>query len=329
MNSKKIVSIVTIVIFAGVLAYILYVGKTIVGKDQDFSLVSNIPQSPYNASFQIEDTEVQLQEGKTTFTGEEGDVAVEVVQDPVYGDMNGDSVDDALLLMRYTKDSAPSLYYVALALAVPDGYLGMNAVPLHVESVPQVLYVQDEVLMVAHTVPERSDAEKDVQQTEMFEYITLVGTTLRSVGPLEEHDIIERGFLTYTTTAKIFTTCAGLQYHIAPDSQARAALEAIFLERTRYSGIEDNKVYVVLAGHTSDSPGIVAEEATEGSDDLPEVFESENVEEQSEEESLDFISGSVFTVRTILSAPKQGDCTHFQKEPLVETTEVEPEEVQE
>lgn len=315
MNIKKILSIVAFLIFGAVLIYILYIGKNTLGRNgQDYSLVSQLPQSPLDASYLIEGNEVQFEGGKGEVKIGEDTVTTEVAKDPVYGDMNGDGAEDAVLLITYSKNNTPSTYYAALALKDAEGYLGMNAVPLHTDGgAPQEIQIQDEVLVVTYATSEFNATEEDTQNDAMYEYLTLVGITLQSVGPLEESDEIERGLFTYTDDSKTFTTCSGARYQISPDSHARAALEAIYLERTRYSGTDKNEVYVVLAGHTGGSSDVAVDEVPEETDVSTEDSPDENVADEADVDTPRLVSGSMYLVSTVLSAPKEGSCAPVEE----------------
>jgi hypothetical protein len=317
MNLKKILSIVVFLVFGIVLIYILYIGKNTLGRNgQDSSLISQLPQSPLEASYLIEGNEIQFEEGTSRVKIGEDTITLEVAQDPIYGDMSGDGVEDAVLLITYSKNNEPRTYYVALALKDTDGYLGMNAVPLHTDGgEPQEIQIQDEVLVVTYTLSEFTDDGDGMQGDRLYEYLTLVGITLQHVGPLEERDEIERGVFTYTDDTKTFMTCTGSRYQISPNSRARAVLEAIYLERTRYSGADKNEVYVVLAGHVGGSADVSAEEVREEPDISVGGPSAEAGTEEVADETPRFVSGSNFLVSTILSAPKEGSCA-----PVVEST---------
>lgn len=313
MKFKNILILLGTIVLGGFLIYILYVGKNaLTDTTLKYSQINPFPKSPQEASYQIEGNEMQFIEGKSELDVEGIHVIAQILNEPVYGDVNSDGEDDAVFLLTYTKNDSSSSYYIALALRDAGGFLGLNAVPIHNQYVPKEISIRDEIIVVSYEVPVQNekDAEDVPKYDTLYEYLTLTGVTLQPISSLEENDEIDRGFFVYTKESQTFTSCrSATRYQISPDSRARAVLEAIYIERTRYTETDTAEVYVVLAGHTAGD-----------SEDAENVDELEQDEEASSTEVSEIenegtatgdisVSGNEFTVQTVLSAPKNGSCT--------------------
>lgn len=72
---------------------------------------------------------------------------VTVFSVPAYGDLDGDGVDDAAVLLLKDSGSSGTFFYIAAALRRGDGYEGTNAARLGDRIVPDTTNIWDGVLV--------------------------------------------------------------------------------------------------------------------------------------------------------------------------------------
>lgn len=237
-----------------------------------------LPDSPLSASYNIGEREVQLVQGKAegADSGLEKKEMFEVVGEPYVGDINDDGEDDAFLLLNYTNLSEEQMYYLALALKDRGGYLGGNALPLKEERVPQKVSVHDGYIKLTYG----GTLENGSEETTVT-YFALLGTSLRPVEFSEAGEQIYQGTYIFNEDTQTFTPCdESTTYSISQTSSSYAALEAIYIERTKMSENAYTPIYIVLTG-------------------IREGVSEEDSDEENQE---------TFTVTGIVSVPRQGVC---------------------
>lgn len=112
-----------------------------------------------NAAYTIERQAVQLMDGRAEVEAAPGSatrVTTAVFGEPVFGDLNGDGVDDAALLLVHDPGGSGTFYYVAAAIAENGGWQGTNAVFLGDRVAPRTIQVQNG-LIAADYLDRRSD----------------------------------------------------------------------------------------------------------------------------------------------------------------------------
>lgn len=215
----RIVILTILACIVGFFAYLFFVGENPNDSVGDYTYAS-LPDSPLEASFVRSDdgTEIKLVGG----VYEE----IQTVRDPVYGDMNGDGVDDSILLLK-DEDT----YYLALALKDPDGFLGLTILSLDEKTMPSAVIIKDELVQLSYQ--------------ERMKYFVLVGTKLEEIVPQGE---VYTGTYVYTESLQTFTPCIGGEmYTLSPDSNSLAALKAIYIQSAQGDDPKDT-IYIVLAG---------------------------------------------------------------------------------
>ncbi len=205
-----------------------FIDKTELTREE---IIPGLPGSPLDATYRIDGREITLRNGRA----ETDEPHVYLLQDdPVFGDLNGDGLEDAALLLRKevvgSPDSSP--LYVTVAIQTNDGYLGSTAVELDDSITNAQQSISYEVLYTEMLRQEQmQDDVAQVPSERIVRYFTLVGGYLsESVVPNGAY--VLTGNYTYSDDEQTFTTCDGDVYWIADGSPARAALMAIYEQRT-------------------------------------------------------------------------------------------------
>ncbi len=236
INFKSIAIAIVVLFFICVMYFFVNFGEDNKKNDIDnFKRIRiSLPESPLNASYKIDDEEVKLVNG----TADINDVNVSSVGAPVFGDMNGDKINDAIILLDYFKNSSTSKY---LAFAVYDesGFLGMNAAKLDSSEKPDSITIEDEFVSVKYT-------EEDVNT----EYFIFTGTSLTKLN-LQNDDKIFKGMIESVGEEYIFTDCLNASssntYILYDASQSKVAIDTIYKEKAKKDNVA-NGVYMVLGG---------------------------------------------------------------------------------
>ena len=100
-------------------------------------------KSPLNATYLIDEKPVTLVAGKAEIESAPGSASKNNIfnfGEPVYGDIEGDGDQDALLLLVNETGGSGTFYYVALAINVEGSYHGTDTILLGDRIAPQTYY---------------------------------------------------------------------------------------------------------------------------------------------------------------------------------------------
>lgn len=115
--------------------------------------------NPLEAAYMVENQETQLHQGRAVQPAAPGAatrIETRVLGRPEYGDLNGDGLDDAVLLLRHDPGGSGTFYYVAAALFNGSGWQGTRAVFLGDRILPQGIEISNGVITV-HYLDRRPD----------------------------------------------------------------------------------------------------------------------------------------------------------------------------
>jgi hypothetical protein len=165
---------------------------------------------PLDASYMVEGQEARLAGGGGEAKSAPGSVTktrTSVWGRPTYGDLDGDGVDDAALLLVQQPGGSGTFYYVAAALNVNGAYRGTNAVLLGDRIAPQNVAVRNGVVVVNfadHRPEEPMSAPPSVGKSK---YLTLKGGALVAVEPLGQGEQVLEGWVTLGHEMRSFRPC--------------------------------------------------------------------------------------------------------------------------
>ncbi len=122
-----------------------------------------IKSSPLDSTYSIEGKAVTLVNGKSSMEiapGSASKIETTVFDEPIYGDMDNDGVDDALILLTQNSGGSGVFYYAIVALKKGDTYQGLNAVLLGDRIAPQTKSITSLIATVNY-----ADRKKDEPMT--------------------------------------------------------------------------------------------------------------------------------------------------------------------
>lgn len=154
---KKLVILIVLVIVIGAV-WLVWEGYKV-------SAPSSEATSPLNATYIIDGNEVTLVDGKSEIEAAPGSatkIETSIFGEPVYGDMNKDGQEDAVMFIVQNPGGSGTFYYVAAALSESGTYTGTNAVHLGDRIAPQNVEIRDGVLIANYA--ERKPGEPMSEQ---------------------------------------------------------------------------------------------------------------------------------------------------------------------
>lgn len=90
----------------------------------------SLGQTPESATYYLEDQAFTLDNGQAQLNqgnGESGLTQIKIFGQPVYGDLNGDELEDAVVVLQQANGGTGVFYYLAVALKTAEGYAGTAA----------------------------------------------------------------------------------------------------------------------------------------------------------------------------------------------------------
>lgn len=110
---------------------------------------------PFNAIYLIDGRGVKLTDKyfeSEIAPNSASKMKVSVFGEPVYGDLDNDGDDDALLILVVDLGGSGTFYYEAVALNYPDGWRGVNAILMGDRVAPQTNKIKNNLAIVNYAV---------------------------------------------------------------------------------------------------------------------------------------------------------------------------------
>ncbi len=111
---------------------------------------ASIKNDPLNATYQINETPTLFVNGRAETEAAPGSatkIVDQVFGEPVYGDLNGDGVLDAGLILVDQPGGTGTFYYLAAAINQNGNYVGTNAILLGDRIAPQNIEIRSGTLI--------------------------------------------------------------------------------------------------------------------------------------------------------------------------------------
>ena len=119
--------------------------ETTTGQVQGETPLPGLGTTPLNSTYGINDQPVTLENGmaeQEIMPNSATKIRTNMFSEPVIGDVNGDGIDDAVVLLTYNPGGSGTFYYIAAALVSADGYKGTNAVLIGDRIVPKEMQIE-------------------------------------------------------------------------------------------------------------------------------------------------------------------------------------------
>jgi hypothetical protein len=175
--NKKIAAIAIIVVSSALLLLISMNSDKNTQPDLKFSDLKN-------ASFEIDGKIYALKNGQyqsDNISDSAHDTVINYFGNEATGDLNNDSKPDRAFLITKNDGGSGTFYYVVVALATDDGFIGTNAVLIGDRIAPQTTEIRDMVLIVNYADREEGEPMVAKPSRGISKYLKVVGTTLEAI----------------------------------------------------------------------------------------------------------------------------------------------------
>ena len=182
-NNKKLYILGGLVI---VIACAIVVGYFF-GTSHPATPVAIAPQSasrtldPLNTTYIIDGIPVTLVDGKSAQSAAPGSaetITTQLFGAPVLGDVNGDGVNDAAVILVQTGAGSGTFYYAAVAVATSTGTVGTNAVLLGDRIAPDTTQIANGIVTVNYADRKPTDPMSTPPSVGVSKYLVVAGTVL-------------------------------------------------------------------------------------------------------------------------------------------------------
>ena len=216
--------------------------------------------SPLGATYLIGGESFTLVDGsaeKESTPGSATKNKVSVFGEPVYGDVDIDGDDDAVLILVNDPGGSGTFYYAAMAMRTDQGFLGTNVLLLGDRIAPQTVEIRNGIAIANYA--DRAPGEPMTARPSIGKsaYMTLEKGELKEAAPLSEGEQVLFGYLTIGHEARSFRPCGEGQreYWLSGDSPALDTLKETYAnEVSDVPPAAYAPLFAVVAGKIIDAP---------------------------------------------------------------------------
>jgi hypothetical protein len=166
---------------------------------------------PLDASYTIEGQEIRLLNGRREVQAAPGSatrIKTSIFGKPVYGDLDGDSDEDAAMLLVHDPGGSGTFYYIAAALNVNGAYFGTNGLLLGDRVAPQDVWIRNGVVVVNYADRRPEEPMAAPPSVGKSNYLTLKDSKLSDIRPLEGGEQVLEGWVTIGHEVRSVLPCS-------------------------------------------------------------------------------------------------------------------------
>jgi len=214
------------------------------------TLVAN---SPANASYLIENNRVQLQNGRAEWQAAPGSaskIKVALWGETVYGALNNDGHEDAVLFLTYQGGGSGTFFYLGAALLESGNYQGTNGLWLGDRIGPPTADIKNGLITINYLDRNPDESMAAAPSVEQTRYFILDHSTLREIKPAADETLYQ-GWLTIGHEVRSFLPCNEKdELWLKGKSPALAEIITAY-RKTMADSPPYSPVFTVLAGKTT------------------------------------------------------------------------------
>jgi hypothetical protein len=214
-------------------------------------------RGPLNISYEIDGIETMLVDGRAEEEIAPGSASKKITQvfgEPVYGDVDGDGDDDALLLITQSSGGTGTFYYMVVALKEDTGYVSTDPIFVGDRIAPQTIAIQGG-LAVANFADRESDEAMTDDPSVMRSLYAVVEESgeVFALPSLDTGEQVMQGYLVIGAEVREFRLCDETSYWIEGDSPANSALQEVY-DDSRENSVPYTPLYATVIASIEDSP---------------------------------------------------------------------------
>ena len=215
-----------------------------------------VAQTPGDATYMINGTAFTLNGGQASvesFPGAASKTVVEILGEPVSGDLDGDGVTDAAVLLVETTGGSGTFYHVAAALNQNGNFVGTRTVFLGDRIAPRQLVIRHGILIIDYAERRPGESMATPPSLGASKYLIAREKQLVEI-KLDEGEVIAAGEVVIGHEVRSFTPCgAGAAAWLIGASPALPVMQAAY-----HLNMSDASPYapllMVLTGQSVDRP---------------------------------------------------------------------------
>ena len=215
-----------------------------------------VAQTPGDATYMVNGTAFTLNGGQASvesFPGAASKTVVEILGEPVSGDLDGDGVTDAAVLLVETTGGSGTFYHVAAALNQNGNFVGTRTVFLGDRIAPRQLVIRHGILIIDYAERRPGESMATPPSLGASKYLVAREKQLVEI-KLDEGEVIAAGEVVIGHEVRSFTPCgAGAAAWLIGASPALPVMQASY-----HLNMSDASPYapllMVLTGQSVDRP---------------------------------------------------------------------------
>jgi hypothetical protein len=211
---------------------------------------------PRDATYLIEGEPFSLQDGQATvetFPGAASKTLVQFHGDPVFGDLNGDGLQDAVVLLRQVTGGSGTFYHLAAAINRGGAWVGTEAVFIGDRISPKPPAILFGVVTVDYFDRRPDEAKATTPSQFQSKYLVFSEDRFEEI-PLGTDEVVAAGEVIIGHEVRSFTPCGGNDVAwLVGDSPALPAMQFVY-----HKNMADAPPYtpliMILSGQLVDRP---------------------------------------------------------------------------
>lgn len=225
MTKKTLGVLIVLIVLVGVIA--LFKKPTINNK-----VALSSGNNPLNTTYTIGDKEIKLIDGKAEVDivpGETTKEKVAVFGEPVYGDINDDGLDDAILMLTDDAGGTGTFYYITASIqkkvGTETGYMGLNSIFLGDRIAPQNIEIKNGIVIANYADRKQGEPMTARPSEGISKYAVFSDDFLEEVGYIEKGYSVLQGNIVFGNEVRTFEPCTASGESLWIEGQSKALKE--------------------------------------------------------------------------------------------------------
>ncbi len=246
---KKTIIWLVVLVCVGLLAWKFY--------PQTVAKLDNNPKvtTPIDISYTIDGKEVKLVNGKATeaIPDSSSSIITSVFGQPSLGDLDGDGVNDSVVLITQQTGGSGVFYYAGVALQKDGAYKSIGTVLLGDRIAPQSILVKTDVAMVNYADRKKGEPMTTSPSVGVTKYLVVEDGQIKQFSLTGVGEQLFFGNLIMSEGSRIFTPCGGTAHWVMGNSKAYSSLMSEY-SKNKPAGDPYGSVYAVISGTIVSAP---------------------------------------------------------------------------
>jgi len=211
---------------------------------------------PANTSYLIDNDWIQLDNGRREWqaaTGSSSRIRITILGEPISGDLDRDSMEDAALFIIYQGGGSGTFYYIGAALAERGQFRGINTILLGDRISGPIAMIQNGLIIVNYFDRKPSEPMAAVPNLEQTRYFIVQDSKLQEI-KIAAGDSVFQGWLMIGHEVRSFFPCSErAPLWLLGHSPALPPINAEY-EKTAAGSPPYTPLFSIISGHRTPAP---------------------------------------------------------------------------